>query len=119
MPFSINVQQLSKQYKIGKLHRENMLRDALVNLLKHPFRRFDDQAPEFIWALKDVSFSVKDGEVVGIIGRNGAGKSTLLKVLAKITYPTSGKVTVAGRVASLLEVGTGFHEELTGRETYI
>jgi len=113
MTNSINVENLSKQYRIGELHRETMLRERLVNLIKHPFRK---KSAETIWALKDVSFSVKEGEVIGIIGRNGAGKSTLLKVLSKITYPTSGKMKVCGRVASLLEVGTGFHEELTGRE---
>lgn len=109
------MEDLSKQYKIGKLHNENMLREVLVGLVKHPFRRRHENR-EYIWALKDVSFKVEEGEVIGIIGRNGAGKSTLLKVLSKITYPTRGTVKVGGRVASLLEVGTGFHEELTGRE---
>lgn len=113
MANSIHVEKLSKQYRIGELHRETMLRERLVNLIKHPLMK---KNKEMIWALKDVSFSVKKGEVIGIIGRNGAGKSTLLKVLSKITWPTSGKMKINGRVASLLEVGTGFHEELTGRE---
>ncbi len=115
MAYGIIVDNLSKQYRIGKLHNENMLREALVNLVKHPFRRRNEDNA-YIWALKDVSFKVEEGEVIGIIGRNGAGKSTLLKILSKITHPTSGTVKVRGRVASLLEVGTGFHEELTGRE---
>jgi lipopolysaccharide transport system ATP-binding protein len=92
-----------------------MLREVLVNMVRHPFRRLRRER-ESIWAVKDASFTVEEGEVVGIIGRNGAGKSTMLKLLSRITYPTSGRMTVHGRVSSLLEVGTGFHEELTGRE---
>ncbi|MPY87945.1 MAG: ATP-binding cassette domain-containing protein [Luteitalea sp.] len=111
----IVVDGLSKQYRIGKLERDTTLRDKLVRMLKHPFGSRDANT-ETLWALKDVSFSVDPGEVVGIIGRNGAGKSTLLKLLSRITYPTAGRVSVRGRIAALLEVGTGFHDELTGRE---
>lgn len=114
MKDAITVEGLSKQYEIGSRAQETMLRERLVNLLSRPFRKATPT--EFIWALRDVSFRVKEGEVVGIIGRNGAGKSSLLKILSKITFPTEGKFDVHGRVASLLEVGTGFHEELTGRE---
>src|SRR5258706_7962990 len=91
-----------------------MLRERLVEMIKRPFGGM--KATESIWALRDVSFDADAGEVIGIVGRNGAGKSTLLKILSRITYPTSGEVRVNGRVASLLEVGTGFHDELTGRE---
>src|SRR5437016_10113674 len=115
MAASITVDNLSKRYNIGQRQRDTMIREVFVNFFKNPFRR-QRPAAETIWALKDVSFAVGKGEVVGVIGRNGAGKSTLLKILSKITYPTSGSIKVEGCVTSLLEVGTGFHEELTGRE---
>jgi lipopolysaccharide transport system ATP-binding protein len=115
MNSAITVEALSKQYKIGHAKREMMLRDQLMGLITLSFLRNKPQ-DETIWALRDVSFAIGHGETVGVIGRNGAGKSTLLKILSRITYPTSGAVKVQGRVASLLEVGTGFHPELTGRE---
>ena len=109
----IKVEGLSKQYSIGKRDSYLTLRDKLMELPNKIFKR--EKKPTF-WALKDVSFEVKRGEVLGVIGRNGAGKSTLLKILARITEPTTGKITMRGRVASMLEVGTGFNPELTGRE---
>lgn len=116
----ITVDNLSKRYRIGRQGRgwDSGLRHALTDMVTRPFRRHKkvkEDETEF-WALKDVSFEVEEGEVLGIIGRNGAGKSTLLKILSRITWPTSGEVRMRGRVASLLEVGTGFHPELTGRE---
>jgi lipopolysaccharide transport system ATP-binding protein len=125
---AIRVEGLSKLYHIGTLQRYKTLRDTLTDALNAPFRigaSFLKSRPpadagrpsnNSIWALKDVSFEVKQGEVVGIIGRNGAGKSTLLKVLSRIMEPTEGYATIQGRVGSLLELGVGFHPELTGRE---
>ena len=117
MSDAIVVENLSKQYQIGRVHQDTMIRERLVSMLTQPFQR--RSATETLWALRDIAFRVREGEVVGIVGRNGAGKSTLLKILSKITYPTTGSVRIRGRLASLLEVGTGFHEELTGRENIL
>jgi lipopolysaccharide transport system ATP-binding protein len=115
MKTSVDVQGVSKQYRLGELQGDTMLREAVIRWLKTAVRGRSSET-NTLWALRDVNFTVNSGEVVGIVGRNGAGKSTLLKLLSRITYPTSGNIHVNGRTASLLEVGTGFHEELTGRE---
>ncbi|MGI8883611.1 MAG: ABC transporter ATP-binding protein, partial [Pyrinomonadaceae bacterium] len=107
----IKVENLSKLYYLGG-GQSNSLRDALASVVKNPKRK----AKQEFWALRDVNFSVGDGETLGIIGHNGAGKSTLLKILSRITKPSGGMIQIHGRVGSLLEVGTGFHNELTGRE---
>jgi len=118
----ISVSDLSKQYTLGSESLSGRsFRELIVTSLSAPFKKFKrlsgrDAELETFWALKDINFTVNAGEVVGVIGRNGAGKSTLLKVMSRITSPTEGSIKYTGKMASLLEVGTGFHPELTGRE---
>src|SRR5271170_1727146 len=113
----IHVEGLGKRYRVGERERYFALRDVITRAFTAPFQRNGARKPkDFLWALRDVSLDVKQGEVVGLIGRNGAGKTTLLKLLSRITRPTAGFAEIRGRVGSLLEVGTGFHPELTGRE---
>lgn len=112
----IEITHLSKRYQISDSLPYFTLRDNLTKSLTHPLRLFRHEKRPNFWALKDISFSVKEGEVLGILGNNGAGKSTFLKILSRITPPTEGEITLRGRLGSLLEVGTGFHPELTGRE---
>jgi lipopolysaccharide transport system ATP-binding protein len=127
MSIAIHVESLGKRYRIGRRARYLTLRDHLTNAWKSPagwLRSSTASRPEsgarYIWAMRNVSFDLEEGEVLGLIGRNGAGKTTLLKILSRVTQPTEGSAKIRGRVGSLLEVGTGFHLELTGREnTYL
>lgn len=117
---AIKVQGISKKYKIGQREKYKTLTDTINRSIKKIFLIFkkasgSKKSDEF-WALKNINFEVKHGEIVGIIGKNGAGKSTLLKIISRVTVPTEGKIEIFGRIGSLLEVGTGFHSELTGRE---
>ncbi len=127
----IQIENLSKQYRLGEVSTGTLVHDfnrGLHRLLGRPdpylqvtganerHRRAADPSADYVWALRDIQFEVKRGEVLGIIGRNGAGKSTLLKILSRITAPTTGEIRIDGRIAALLEVGTGFHPDLTGRE---
>ena len=124
----IKVEDISKLYKLGIVSSKSIVQDvnrfiARITNKEDPFSKLGEindrtvkRNSDYVWALKDINFEVKDGEILGIIGKNGAGKSTLLKILSRVTSPTKGNIKIKGRVASLLEVGTGFHQELTGRE---
>jgi lipopolysaccharide transport system ATP-binding protein len=112
----IRAEGLGKQYRVGERERYLALRDILMRAVQSPLKLFRPAQSELMWALRDVSLQVQQGEVIGIVGRNGSGKTTLLKILSRVTRPTTGFAEVHGRMGTLLEVGTGFHPELTGRE---
>lgn len=112
----IHVRGLGKRYRVGERERYSALRDVIARAFTAPFKRAARRPADYLWAVRDIDLDVEQGEVVGMIGRNGAGKTTMLKLLSRITRPTAGFAEIRGRVGSLLEVGTGFHPELTGRE---
>ena len=129
MAIAIKIENLSKQYRLGLVSTRTLSHDlnrwwqTFILHKEDPYLRIGDinnrsikGESEYVWALKEINLEVEEGEVLGIIGKNGAGKSTLLKILSKVTAPTTGIVKARGRIASLLEVGTGFHQEMTGRE---
>ncbi|NBT58570.1 ABC transporter ATP-binding protein, partial [bacterium] len=128
MSLALKVENISKQYRLGNVGSGTLVEDlnrwwSRIQGKPDPLLKIGEKndrtskgQTDYVWALKDIGFEVSQGEVLGIIGKNGAGKSTLLKILSKITAPTEGQIKINGRIASLLEVGTGFHPELTGRE---
>ncbi|MCX6796037.1 MAG: ATP-binding cassette domain-containing protein, partial [Candidatus Falkowbacteria bacterium] len=112
----IIVENITKKFKLSGNDKNATLRDQIIKLAKHPLAAFIEDSKKDFLALDDISFIVNKGDVIGLIGKNGSGKSTLLKIISRVTSPTEGKIIIKGKVVSILEVGTGFHPELTGKE---